>query len=90
MCLFVPFAWKDLGGTLEGQFDPILTTLDPFEGPGGRLRLGHVRAASGLEDLFGPRKPCPKPQILAILTTFPNEKVNICHFAYQGSVKMPF
>ena len=32
----------------------------------------------------------PGPQILGILTTFPIEKVNFGHFAYQGSVKMPF
>ena len=45
----------DLGETLR---DPILTLiltiLDPF--PEGRLRLGPVRAAFGLEDLFGPSK----------------------------------
>ena len=66
-------------------FDPILTILDPFEGPGGRLWLGPVRAAFGLEDLLrASANPCLGPQI------FSYWKVNFCHFAYQGSVKMPF
>ena len=53
MCLFVPFVLKDLGGPLrDPKFDHILTILDPFWGSWRRLRLGHVQAAFGLEDLF--------------------------------------
>ena len=32
----------------------------------------------------------PGPQIFVILTTFPIEKVNFCHFAYQGQWKCHF
>ena len=43
----------DLGGTLrDPKFDLFLTIWTPFEGPGGRLRLGPVQAAFGLEDLL--------------------------------------
>ena len=53
MCLFRPTARMDLGGTLrDPKFDHILTILDPFEGPGGRLRLAPCRAAFRLEDLL--------------------------------------
>ena len=45
---------KDLSGPAQNPviFDLILTILDPFWGSWGRLRLGSVRAAFGLEDLL--------------------------------------
>ena len=69
-------------------FDPLLTTFGPLWGSWRRLRLGPVRAAFGLEDLLEPQT-MPGTQILVILTTFPIEKVNFCHFA-QGQWKCHF
>ena len=36
------------------------------------------------------QNPCLDPQILVILTTFPIEKSQFCHFAYQGQWKCHF
>ena len=72
-------------------FDLILTILDPFWGSWREVAVRPRTSclwAGG--PVWSPLKPCPGPQILVILTTFPIEKVNFCHFAYQGSVKMPF
>ena len=80
---------QDLLKTL--LFWPILTILDPFW---GSWREAAARPLTSCLWAGGPAQsltnPCPGPQILVILTTFPIEKVNFCHFAYQGSVKMPF
>ena len=71
MCLFGPLPWRGPWGTLRdlGNLTLILTILDPFEGPGGRLRLG-PRAAFGLEDLLRASNPCPGTSNFVILTTF--------------------
>ena len=61
-----------------------------FEGPVGRLWLGPVQAAFGLEGpVWGLSNPCPDLKFW-YFDHFSHWKVNFCHFAYQGSVKMPF
>ena len=91
MCLFGPLP----GWTLEGPSGTLnLTLIWPFwtllrvlEEAAARPRTSCLWAGGPAQSLSN---PCPGPQILVILTTFPIEKVNFCHFAYQGSVKMPF
>ena len=84
-----PWTSQDLLKTL--LFWPIFTILDPFWGSwmeaAARPLTSCLWAGGPAQSLAN---PCPGPQILIILTTFPIEKVNFCHFAYQGSVKMPF
>ena len=72
-------------------FDLILHHLDLLRGPG--------RTAARSPDTSclwagGPAQTLQSHarnlKFWVILTTFPIEKVNFGHFAYQGSVKMPF
>ena len=82
------------GWTLEGPSGTLnLTLIWPFwilrvlEEAAARPRTSCLWAGGTCSE---PLKPMPGPQILVILTTFPIEKSQFCHFAYQGSVKMPF
>ena len=81
---------QDLLKTL--LFWPNFDHFGPLWGSWRRVAdpLGPITAAFGLEGPVWAPQTMPGPQILVILTTFPIEKVNFCHFAYQGSVKMPF
>ena len=90
--VYLPLSPSTLSGPAQNLlFWPNFASFwTPFEGPERRLRLGPLRAAFWLEDLFGASQTHTRDQILVILTTFPIAKVNFCHFAYQGSVKMPF
>lgn len=91
--IYLPLTPRTLSGPAQ---NPVILTYfasfwTPFEGPGGRLRLGPVQAAFGLEDLLRASQTHARNlKFWLFLTTFPIEKVNFCHFAYQGSVKMPF
>ena len=91
--IYLPLAPRTLSGPAQ---NPVILTyfaslLDPFWGSwrevAARPRTSCLWAGGPAQSLSN---PCPGPQILVILTTFPIEKVNFCHFAYQGSVKMPF
>ena len=76
MCLFRPTAPRDLEDPRDPNLTLILTILDPFEGPGGRLRLGPARAAFGLEDLLEPLKPMPGTSNFGHFDHFSYWKVN--------------
>ena len=69
-------------------FDPILTILDPLRVL-GEVAAGPNKMPLGWRTCLDLPKPMPGPSNLVILTTFPIEKSQFCHFAYQGS-KMPF
>ena len=88
--IYLPLAPRTLLRTCSKPcyFDPILIILDPFEGPGG----GCARPCElplGWRTCLDLSNPCPGPQILVILTTFPIEK-SILSFAYQGQWKCHF
>ena len=87
-----PLPWMDLWGTLrDPKFDPNLTILDPFEGPGGRLWLDPCTSCLWAGGTCSePLKPMPGTSNFGHFDHFSYWKVNFCHFAYQGSVKMPF
>ena len=80
--------WRDLEGP---EFDLILTILDPFW---GSWREVAARPRTSCLWVGGPvwslSNPCPKPQILVILTTFPIEKVNFVILPIRGQWKCHF
>ena len=90
--IYLPLALWTLSKPVKNPLKtPILTILDPFWGSwrevAARPRTSCLWAGGPAQSLSN---PCPGPQILVILTTFPIEKGNFCHFAYQGSVKCHF
>ena len=70
--------------------NPILTILDPLRVLDGGWWLGPARADFGLEDLL--RASQTHAWDLKFWSFWPLFllKSQFCHFAYQGSVKMPF
>ena len=92
MCLFWPTAlegpWRDLTGP---QFDPNFDHFGPFEGPERRLRLDpSYKLPLGWRTCSEPHKPMPVTPNFGHFDHFSYWKSQFCHFAYQGSVKMPF
>ena len=90
--IYLPLTPRDLQDLLKTLlFWPNFDHFGTLWGSWGRLASPAKWAAFGLEDLLRAlANPCLGPQILVILTTFPIEKVNFCHFAYQGQWKCHF
>ena len=89
--LFPLPGWGPWRGPQGPQIWPYFDHFGPFWGSWRRLQLGPIMSclwAGGPAQSLS--NPCPGPTNFGHLTTFPIEKVNFCHFAYQGSVKMPF
>ena len=88
MCLFVPFVRMDLGGTwIWPYFDHF---GPPFEGPGGRLRLGPVQAAFWLEDLFVASQTHARSSNFGYFDHFSYWKVNFAILPIRGQWKCHF
>ena len=69
----------------------ILTILDPFEGSWRRLQARpSYKLPLGWRTCSEPHKPMPGTSNFGHFDHFSYWKSQFCHFAYQGSVKMPF